>query len=219
MNQITPYHSGSIGDMSQLPPHITYKQYKELKQNMEVLIGRAKNKKEERILIRDKLFITFLWETGGRVGDVVKIRYSDFVGRELRLYTKKRNKTISIMVSQNSLLIEDMLQYMKKYKIEDNALLFPFTKNHAHKQIKRYGKLISFPRKVKQWKNGRIVTSSLRPHLFRHGLAIYLLECGVNIPTISARLGHASPTITQALYMKITPYLQDQFINDKKVEW
>jgi len=56
----------------------------------------------------------------------------------------------------------------------------------------------------------------LHPHKFRHGLAIHMLNSGVPIPVISARLGHSTTAITQQMYLKITPELQREFM--KRVE-
>jgi integrase/recombinase XerD len=57
----------------------------------------------------------------------------------------------------------------------------------------------------------------IHPHKFRHGLAIHLLQQGVPIPVISARLGHASVYVTMSLYMKVTPEIQAEMV--KHVKW
>ena len=57
----------------------------------------------------------------------------------------------------------------------------------------------------------------IHPHKFRHGLAIHLLQQGVPIPVISARLGHASVYVTMSMYMKVTPEIQAEMV--KNVTW
>ena len=53
--------------------------------------------------------------------------------------------------------------------------------------------------------------------MFRHGLAIYLLENNVPIPIISARLGHSSVLTTMRYYLVITPEVQRQFMQVVKL--
>jgi integrase/recombinase XerD len=50
--------------------------------------------------------------------------------------------------------------------------------------------------------------------MFRHGLAIHLLQNGVPIPVIAARLGHASIKTTMETYLVITPELQRKFVEN-----
>lgn len=62
---------------------------------------------------------------------------------------------------------------------------------------------------------------NLHPHMFRHGLAIYLLY-NKNIPgnlesrlkMIAARLGHSSINVTIRYYLVITPELQAWALKD-----
>ncbi|MDI6709065.1 MAG: tyrosine-type recombinase/integrase [Candidatus Thermoplasmatota archaeon] len=76
--------------------------------------------------------------------------------------------------------------------------LLGFTRQHAWKIVKRYAALAGI--------------QDVHPHKFRHGLAIYLLQQGVPIPVISARLGHSNVYITMQLYMKVTPEIQRHFL-------
>ncbi|MDG6993710.1 MAG: site-specific integrase [Nitrososphaerota archaeon] len=51
--------------------------------------------------------------------------------------------------------------------------------------------------------------------MFRHWLAIHLLESKVPIPIISARLGHSSILATLRYYLIVTPEVQRQFVMGK----
>ncbi len=55
------------------------------------------------------------------------------------------------------------------------------------------------------------------PHRFRPGLAVHLLQQGVPIQVISARLGHALVYVTMSMYMKVTPDIQAEMV--KGVVW
>jgi len=80
--------------------------------------------------------------------------------------------------------------------------MFDFIKNFnmqindwqtAWKKIKRYGNKIGI---------------KLHPHMFRHGLAIYLLMKGVPIQIIARRLGHRNAMTTLHYYVVITPEIE-----------
>ncbi|PIN78325.1 hypothetical protein COV14_04145 [Candidatus Woesearchaeota archaeon CG10_big_fil_rev_8_21_14_0_10_33_12] len=205
--------SNIVKDIAQLPPHITFEEYQRLKEAILKYYSKW-TKHRQKIIDRDILLITYLWETGGRIGDILQIRYNMFREGCLYLYNKKRKKTVVITFSNTSQLIVKTLEYMKKYKIEDFDRLFPFTIQHAWGRIKRYADGINFPEVIKVWKNGNQVNSTLHPHLFRHGMAIHLVNQGVAIPIITARLGHANPYITMAFYLKVTPEVQYNAIKD-----
>jgi len=203
MSEILPYYQGlKIRDISQLPPHITFQEY--------LKIIEAVNKSFESLpptddrlfrQRRDKLFLTCLWETGGRVGDVCDLLVSDIdmYTHVLNLRVRKRKKTIVVTLSDR--LLFETSEYLRNFKIEGR--LFDFTRQYAWQQLKKYAEIA----KVKD----------VHPHKFRHGLAIYLLEQKVPIPVISARLGHSNVLITMQQYMKVTPEIQRMFMENVKM--
>ena len=54
---------------------------------------------------------------------------------------------------------------------------------------------------------------SIHPHLFRNGLATYLLSKGAPMEIIAYRLKHASTRTTAAFYAKVTPDIERQLIS------
>ena len=65
------------------------------------------------------------------------------------------------------------------------------------------------PRSQKMVKGyGNKIDLSLHPHMFRHGLAIYLLQHGVSDKIIARRLGHSNALTTIKYYMVITPEIE-----------
>lgn len=56
----------------------------------------------------------------------------------------------------------------------------------------------------------RILGRRLTPHALRHTHASLLLEQGVNIDTISRRLGHENSRITREIYLHVTEKLKEQ---------
>ncbi len=203
MSEILPYYQGlKIRDLSELPPHINFQEYLRIIEAVGKVFESIPST-DDRIFRqrRDILFLTYLWETGGRVGDVCDILVSDIdmYTHNLNLRVRKRKKTI--IVTLNDRLLFETSEYLRNFKIEGK--LFDFTRQYAWQQLKKYAEVAG--------------VKGVHPHKFRHGLAIYLLEQKVPIPVISTRLGHSNVLITMQLYMKITPEIQRMFMENVKM--
>ena len=206
-----------LKDKSQLPPHISFDEYRKLRESIYSYWERKQkfSQNYQFIANRDLLLIDYMFETGGRIGDIINIAYKDYTGNQLNLYTKKRKKSIVIDVSDA--LIKDTLTFLRKFNINDNEKIFDITIQRTWQIVKQYANNIDFPKMIKTWENGKNVETTLRPHLFRHGMAIHLLNQGVRIEIISSRLGHSNIKITQDMYLKITPEIQH--IHLQNVQW
>ena len=178
----------TLKEISQLPKHITYEGYNKL-------LDKITNKKH-------KLFFYLLWITGGRVTDICNLEVEDFnfETKILNLRVKKTKNIIPITLEDRDRF--EITDYLRLKKI-DKGLIFNFTRQNAWKLLKQYSRLIGQPK--------------LHPHMFRHGLAIYLLNNNVPIPVISARLGHSNTTITMSMYLKVTPEVQRLHLKDIKM--
>ena len=179
-----------VKDESNLPPHISYNEYQSLLNEIENNeYHRYLNKKLIPYLKdRDKLLMEFIWELGGRISDIIglKTRDIDFSRKIITLVVKKRHGFINNIPVSNSLLL-DISNFMRKYST--NGRFFNFTRQRAWEIVKGYGNKIGM---------------SLHPHMFRDGLAIYLLQHGVSDKIIARRLGHSSAATTIKYYMVIT---------------
>ena len=112
----------------------------------------------------------------------------------------KKSKRKTIVTLDEGLLL-DLSRFIADFNV--NEALFGFTRFYAYKMVKQYANEAGI--------------EDIHPHKFRHGLAIHLLQQGVPIPVISARLGHASVYVTMSLYMKVTPEIQAEMV--KHVKW
>lgn len=191
--------SNYIKSTGRLPSHITHKQYLQLRELPYKIYSKKElpNKRNDFLIIRDKLLIDMCWETGGRIGDITKIvvdRDIDFNDKILSLRVSKSKITIQINLSQE--MCYDILQFKTKYADKEP---FAMTRTNAWYLINKYGDEIGI---------------KLHPHMFRHGLALFLLSKNVPIPIISYRLGHANTKITMDLYMKVTPDIENQFMQE-----
>jgi len=188
--------------IDKLPSHITFAEYQRLR---EAIKDNWLKKKETRNMEfyrwRDLLFVDMLWSTGARVDDLCHLSVSavDFAKRQVRIDMKKSKR--STIVTLDADLLLDVRSFIADFDVKEK--LFGFSRVRAWKIIKEYAEAIGI--------------ENLHPHKFRHGLAIHLLQQGVPIPVISARLGHASVYVTMQMYMKVTPEIQAEMV--KGVEW
>jgi integrase/recombinase XerD len=183
-----------IRDESELPAHITYDNYMSLLNEIENNeYHKYLNKKIVPYLKdRDKLLIEMMWELGGRISDIINLKTDnvDFNRKMITLTVKKRHGFINNIPVSDSLLL-DISNFMRKYDIKGK--FFHFTRQRAWEIVKGYGNKIGL---------------NLHPHMFRHGLAIYLLQHGVSDKIIARRLGHSNALTTIKYYMVITPEIE-----------
>ena len=202
MQGIAPYAQGALRlkEYDQLPPHITREQYLRLLDAVDRKYSSAGQwaKKARYFRDRDKLLLRLMWETGGRVSDIADARISDFdFGRRLlNLRVKKTKKVNAIPLEEGTLLdISSHGEYLL-----DGRTMFGVNRWQIWNIVREYGSDAGL---------------KVHPHMFRHGLAVHLLEQGVPIPVISARLGHSSVLTTMRYYLVITPEVQRQFVAGK----
>jgi len=190
----------TIKSESDLPPHITFEQYKALR-NHPAIKTQA-----------DRMLITLLWETGGRVSDVLGFRWKNFEGLNsmepnLRFVIKKTQKPINIPISPE--LATDLRQWKQLVNPEtDNNTLFQGesslgheTRQNIHKKMKVWGTLINLP--------------NLHAHMFRHGLIVYLfLVQGLHYKIIAARTGHSNPMMILNTYSVVTNSIQREALRN-----
>jgi len=197
----------TIKSESDLPPHITFEQYKALRNHPEIRTQ------------ADRMLITLLWETGGRVSDVLSFRWKNFEGLNsmepnLRFVIKKTQKPINIPISPE--LSTDLRQWKQLVNPEsEEHFLFPGksmlgrdtfmfiheTRQNIHKKMKVWGKLINLP--------------NLHAHMFRHGLIVYLfLVQGLHYKIIAARTGHSNPMMILNTYSVVTNQIQREALKN-----
>ena len=204
MQALAPYGQSvlRLKEYDELPPHITRLDYLSLLDAVDKRYEHPSKWAEKAAWFhdRDRLLLRLMWETGGRIGDILAIKPGDFDFRRkvLNLSVKKR-KNVNVIPLDDSTLLE-VSTFLRTFNPDNQRPLFDFSKVAAWKILKKYGAMTGI---------------SVHPHMFRHGLAIHLLESNVPIPIISARLGHANILTTLRYYLVITPEVQRQFVAGK----
>jgi integrase/recombinase XerD len=182
--------------------HLTINEYKTLLRAVEMKYDGLERKALRNLQIkeRNKLLLQMMWVTGGRISDVLSIRSEDidFINLTIRFYVKKRNIWHTLSIDSDIALI--ISNYIRAWKVE--GVLFKgfgkgekaITRQYVNQMLKDYSEIAGM-RKI-------------HPHLFRHGLATYLLSQGVPMEVISFRLNHSSTLTTAMYYARITPDIE-----------
>jgi integrase len=147
---------------------------------------------------RDRLLFECLWQTGGRVSEVARLRRCDVEPAEgaLRLVSlkQKRRALAAKLVYVSSGLVAQLLAYCRDARLGPTGFLFfsrqsggaPMVRQHAWRLVTRYARAAGVQ------VIGR--DGQLRPATgldFRHGAAVHQLRCGVPLSEVSQQLGHA----------------------------
>ena len=138
---------------------------------------------------RNRLMLQFMYGSGSRVSEVVKLKIEDinFKERTAMIRSGKGNKDRMIIISKDWII--ELKKYLKKKKIKSE---FVFSKKN--------GKSLStdtIQRIVRESTEAAGIKKHITPHSLRHSYATHLLEAGTNIRYIQSLLGHSSLNTTQ----------------------
>ncbi len=152
---------------------------------------------------RNRLIVQFLYSSGARVSECVKLKVPDLNLKERIAMVRggKGNKDRAIILSK------EWIKYLKKYldrkKVKSE---FVFSKKNGKKLSTD-----TVQRIVREAAEKAGIQKHITPHSLRHSYATHLLEAGENLRKIQELLGHSNLNTTQ-IYTHVS-------VNDlKKVE-
>jgi len=158
------------------------------KEEIRNLIDAASNPKS-------KLIIQFLYSTGLRLSELIKLKVDDLeMGERVGWVRKGKGNKDRIFILSNT-LTRELDKYLLTLK-EDGKYLFP---NNFGNHISSRNVQLIIQRVAK--KAG--IKKQVHPHMIRHCFATHLLESGVDIRKIQELLGHANLQTTQ-IYTSIS---------------
>lgn len=182
---------------------------------------------------RDKLILRVMWETGGRVSEVLALKPEHvlkknncIILRNLKQKTKKNRVPLKkVLLFKESTLVEDLLGYISDNNIERGDWVF---QGGVYKVPGRKGQvsptyiwyLLSSTANTTysstKWRRKDGLATSLGiskikedmvksawPHLFRHGAAMNIYHRTKRLDITQEQLGHSSIMTTQG-YAKLT---------------
>lgn len=137
---------------------------------------------------RNRLLLQFIYSTGVRVSEAVKMRVEelDFENATANVKSGKGNKDRVVVLSQK--WITFIKKYLNRKKIKSEYLF-----------SKKNGKQLStdtVERIIRLAAKEAGITKQVTPHMLRHSFATHLLESGENIRKIQLLLGHANLSTT-----------------------
>ena len=158
--------------------------------------------------IRELATFDALFYTGMRIGELKALRccdidfenkiihvtatYNTHHGKE-EIHTPKTETSVR-NIANPQFLLDEILEYKNKlYGATDETRIFSFiSQQHLRDIVRRYcGKHKNVP--------------YIKIHSFRHSHVALLIDKGIDIMTISERLGHTTPTITMNIYGHLYP--------------
>lgn len=161
--------------------------------------------------IRDLAILSFMYETGCRVQELIDTCLGDISFRKpntVKLTGKGRKSRI---IPISSSVANILREYIERYGISqsdqrlfNNRSNMPLSRSGVAYILKKYFQL------AKQI-DSNILIKSIHPHVIRHSKAMHLLESGVNLIYIRDFLGHVSVTTTE-IYAKCNPELKRKYI-------
>lgn len=140
-------------------------------------------------------FMSVLFYTGMRIGEVMGLMWSDVNFEEKKIYMNKqrlKNGEIKKTKTGNSIefLVNDkLINTLKKYKsslLEETNFIFNKSRDCYRKNKNKLEKKYDLPH--------------IRIHDMRHSHATLLINNDVNIHVIADRLGHSSTKTTERVY-------------------
>lgn len=159
------------------------------KEEIKGLLGATRNQKH-------RLLIEFLYSSGLRVSEVVRIRVDDLDLNEKMGLVKsgKGKKDRNIIISES--LIEHLGRYLRKRK-QKSEYVFPGQIHGEPLSIRMAQRIVSNSAK----KAG--IKKRVFCHALRSSFATHLLESGVDIRYIQSLLGHSNLSTTE-IYTKVS---------------
>lgn len=157
----------------------------------------------------------FLALSGLRFGEAAALTRSDVDLKKREIHVAKTyNQSHDIVTSTKTgtstrdVYMQDQLYELCKKIMHENkvvkmdGIFFPGT-SKEHIQFDSYSKYL-------RENSEKIIGRRITPHTLRHTHASLLMEQGIDIGSISRRLGHANSKITREIYLHVTRKLKEK---------
>ena len=148
--------------------------------------------------LRDKFFLTLMYDTAARDGEMLKLKLSDINTENATAYLfGKGSKPRLVPVSTESLQIFSRYKPLFHPDNERAAPLF-YTKHRGEKTPMSDDNVSRFLKKyaAQARTQNPHVPDNVHPHMFRHSRAMHLYQGGMPLAVLSEFLGHENPETT-----------------------
>jgi site-specific recombinase XerD len=158
--------------------------------------------------LRDLGILTFLYNTGTRVSELVAVDVSDLrleSPAQVCVTGKGRKQRWCPLWTETTTILRMYLQQRGLTSASSDPLFI----NAQGKRLTRHGINIIIQRHVAAADCSALKVKRVSPHTFRHTAAMHLLQAGVELNVIRAWLGHVSITTTSQ-YIEIDMQMKQE---------
>jgi integrase/recombinase XerD len=144
---------------------------------------------------RDRVLLATLYNTGARVSELIGAKVEDVNlsgSPSLRLQGKgRKERSVPLWASTASLL----RQWLREQPHSSTSPLFP---NRLGSKLSRTNvtERLQLASRAAKVAHPELAKRKITPHIFRHSIAMHLLQAGVDVSVIALWLGHESPATT-----------------------
>lgn len=153
------------------------------------------------------MFVFAAYAGGARISDLLKLRWENYDGTHIRIFTQKTNEAISIKLPEKA--VEIIEQYAKSQPLKKTTdFVFPFLSNSLDYSspellFKAISSNTAYANKnLKDIVKDAEIEKHISFHSSRHTWATRALRKGMRIEHVSKLMGHSSIKTTQ-IYTKI----------------
>lgn len=147
---------------------------------------------------RDRFFLTLMYDTAARNGEMLKLKLSDINTDNATIYLfGKGSKPRLVPVSRETLQMFDRYRGLFHNESKNESPLF-YTKHRDGKTPMSDDNVARFLKgyAAKARKQNDHVPVNVHPHMFRHSRAMHLYQGGMPLAVLSEFLGHEDPETT-----------------------
>ena len=157
-------------------------------------------------IAQDALMIAVLYESGLRIGEMVKLVCDDLVDTQLRVRGKGERDRVVFITKDLAVVLMQFLNDERRY---GRAHIFQPLQHHSNHANFKYGTCAV--RERIQARFAEAGHKDMHPHQLRHSYAIAALEAGMDVRTLQKLLGHANLDTTMR-YLQITDrYVEENY--------
>ena len=164
---------------------------------------------QEATIYRDLSVIEMFFATGARVYEISNLKIQDIdLDNGIIKLSGKGSKERYVQIGSPEVL-EVVKEYyrLNQQEIDKSGFFF------VNRQGKRFSEQ-SIRRMIRKYSCQAGISIHITPHMFRHSVATYLLEEGVDIMYIQKILGHSSIKTTQ-IYLHIASKKQMEILKER----
>ena len=193
-------------EVESLPRIIPRNEIEKLLNCMYAIIDHSEKKST---IYRDLTIVEIFFATGARVYEISNLKRQDIdLDNGIIRIFGKGSKERCVQIGNH-----DILELMKAYYQMNQEVIEECGFFFVNQQGKRFSEQ-SIRRMLRKYSCQAGISVHITPHMFRHSVATYLLEEGVDIMYIQKLLGHSSIKTTQ-IYLHIASKKQMEILRER----